>query len=612
MNNINQVVDLTVSDSSDEEDWHSAESNECEVVPLSDHVEDSQLSEDQSDVPHDCDAAVVFKYKPRVISAKFIDNSTVKLNPHPADAVVSSAFYGTPSPNYASVRLAVQLKHAFKTGNLSSLQYEGIARSEMAFRGKSAMQKSKRRGFILGDQTGMGKGRQIAGCIVHNWFVHGQTRALWVSVNSGLFEDAKRDFHGILDPKWESIPLYAYGEDKRIKRNKPISHSVRRGVLFVTYTKLSLNWRGETKRLTDWLRGTPGDTSEGIVVFDECHLAKNLLPPGTKYTTCMFFFNFFFNFEFINFVPNKFYNFFFFTIHVSGGTNRGRAVLLIQTLLPYACVLYSSATSLSSIRSIAAFDRLGLWDVFVFQFQIYFFFIRNFNTKDTTQHPGEVAMCEMVGRDLFARGLYMYGVDFSITDVKLSENFQKTYDIAVGVMWRVMDKVKMLKSIFVNANRNRFYKAIIINGKLIQAVKDAKELVSKDFAVVFSLFSTGESEDTDCIDIDDDVIIIDDDETCNIENRKPSNEIQQNLSREQIETYKKSKNSMWIEIENIRSELLLMIENSGIDNCNFVNPIDYIKRELGNDNVAELTGRKKHWVEDVCFIFFKQKNRFFF
>ena len=44
-----------------------------------------------------------------------------------------------------------------------------------------------RRGWFLGDGTGAGKGRQVAGIILDNW-LKGRRRALWVSKSDKLFE----------------------------------------------------------------------------------------------------------------------------------------------------------------------------------------------------------------------------------------------------------------------------------------------------------------------------------------------------------------------------------------------------------------------------------------
>jgi len=46
-----------------------------------------------------------------------------------------------------------------------------------------------RRGWFLGDGTGAGKGRQVAGILLDNW-LKGRRRAVWVSKSDALIEDA--------------------------------------------------------------------------------------------------------------------------------------------------------------------------------------------------------------------------------------------------------------------------------------------------------------------------------------------------------------------------------------------------------------------------------------
>ncbi len=63
-----------------------------------------------------------------------------------------------------------------------------------------------RRGYYLGDGTGAGKGRRIAGIVLDNW-LKGRRKALWISKSDKLIEDARRDWaalghetlHGSLD-----------------------------------------------------------------------------------------------------------------------------------------------------------------------------------------------------------------------------------------------------------------------------------------------------------------------------------------------------------------------------------------------------------------------------
>ncbi|MBY0307048.1 MAG: strawberry notch family protein [Sphingomonas sp.] len=53
-----------------------------------------------------------------------------------------------------------------------------------------------REGYFLGDGTGAGKGRQIAACILDQW-LKGHRRAIWISKNEALLEDARRDWTAI-------------------------------------------------------------------------------------------------------------------------------------------------------------------------------------------------------------------------------------------------------------------------------------------------------------------------------------------------------------------------------------------------------------------------------
>src|SRR3546814_3880265 len=53
-----------------------------------------------------------------------------------------------------------------------------------------------RRGWMLGDGTGAGKGRQVAGVLLANW-LNGRRRAVWVSKSDKLIEDAQRDWSAL-------------------------------------------------------------------------------------------------------------------------------------------------------------------------------------------------------------------------------------------------------------------------------------------------------------------------------------------------------------------------------------------------------------------------------
>ena len=71
-----------------------------------------------------------------------------------------------------------------------------------------------RRGFMLGDGTGAGKGRQSAGIILDNW-MRGRRKALWISKSDKLVEDAQRN--------WSAL-----GMERRSSRRCPVSRRARK------------------------------------------------------------------------------------------------------------------------------------------------------------------------------------------------------------------------------------------------------------------------------------------------------------------------------------------------------------------------------------------------
>ena len=63
-----------------------------------------------------------------------------------------------------------------------------------------------RRGWMLGDGTGCGKGRQVSAIILDRW-LRGTKRALWLSQSDKLLEDARRDWSAIGGRDEDVIPL---------------------------------------------------------------------------------------------------------------------------------------------------------------------------------------------------------------------------------------------------------------------------------------------------------------------------------------------------------------------------------------------------------------------
>src|SRR4029077_14550828 len=82
-----------------------------------------------------------------------------------------------------------------------------------------------RRGWFLGDGTGAGKGRQVAGILLDNW-LKGRRRALWISKSDKLLEDAQRDWAALGQERLLVTPL------SRFRQGSPIR--LAEGILFTT------------------------------------------------------------------------------------------------------------------------------------------------------------------------------------------------------------------------------------------------------------------------------------------------------------------------------------------------------------------------------------------
>ena len=86
-----------------------------------------------------------------------------------------------------------------------------------------------RRGWMLGDATGAGKGRQVAAIMLDHW-LRGRRRALWLSQSDKLVEDARRDWCALGGRDDDVIPL------GKFRQGAEIPHSD--GILFATYATL--------------------------------------------------------------------------------------------------------------------------------------------------------------------------------------------------------------------------------------------------------------------------------------------------------------------------------------------------------------------------------------
>ncbi len=244
-----------------------------------------------------------------------------------------------------------------------------------------------RRGYGCSDGTGVGKGRQIAGIIIDNW-LQGRKKALWLSKNETLLEDAKRDFCALGGKEEQVIPL------SKFKLGEPIE--LTEGILFVTYATLRSDGKDNKISRLQQIVNFLGKDFDGAIIFDESHAMANASSEkGDR--------------------------------GVKKGSMQGRSGLRLQRALPNARVVYVSATGASRLENLSYMERLGLWSTDSMPFRSRDEFVSLVQT-------GGVAAAEVVARDLKSLGMYTArsisfdGVSYEVLVTELSDEQVKIYD----------------------------------------------------------------------------------------------------------------------------------------------------------------------------------------
>ena len=248
-----------------------------------------------------------------------------------------------------------------------------------------------RRGWFLGDGTGAGKGRQVAGILLDNW-LKGRRRAVWISKSDKLIDDAQRDWSALGQERLLITPL------ARFRQGTPIR--LDQGILFTTYATLRSDAREErvsrVQQIVDWL----GRDFDGVIVFDESHALRNAAGEKSQRGE-------------------------------QSPSQQGRAGLRLQHALPDARVLYVSATGATTVHNLAYAQRLGLWGGADFPFATRAEFVEAIEA-------GGVAAMEVLARDLKALGLYAArslsyeGIEYELVEHQLTPEQVRIYDAYAG------------------------------------------------------------------------------------------------------------------------------------------------------------------------------------
>ena len=407
--------------------------------------------------------------------------------PHNTPLVESAALAAvtSPDPTYTpNLPKNVITKGLLSDAQLEAVVYAGQAHEQWLVNGQ-------RRGFFLGDGTGVGKGRQISGIILDN-MRQGQKKAVWISKKSPLIEDAKRDFSDI-----GGDAKLIFQQDKT-KSGEAIP--VKEGILFAGYKLLQSGSKAakqavktagnrtkdangisyeRTQQIANWL----GKGFDGVIVFDESHEMGNAI--ATK--------------------------------GARGGkkpSNQALAALELQRALPKAKIVYVSATGATEVSNLAYAERLGLWGEGT-PFQDVNVFIDNMSKS--------VSAMELVAQNLKQMGLYLArslsfdGIVYNKIEHELTDYQRETYDLLAGGWQKVLQNIngalekigvtdpdgkgtgknsKDIKSAIMSqfwGSHQRFFNQIITAGAMPTVLEQIEQDLKDGKSVVLQLVNTNEA-----------------------------------------------------------------------------------------------------------------------
>ncbi|KAL6066398.1 Protein strawberry notch 2 [Balamuthia mandrillaris] len=540
-----------------------------------DKVEEVAGDEEEADEELEVETELYASYKPQTPG----EWQAVGEIAHPAFLMEATSLAAIIAPKCNYIPLLPD--GCLERGKLSTVQLEAVCQA--GSRHELMLEDGERAGYFIGDGTGVGKGREIAAIIVDN-YLRGRRKAVWMSMSPTLLYAAKRDMEDI---GAGFIPLHEV----------PSSYdelTFEEGVLFLTYSKLVSKSIGQQKtryqQLIDWLRREPQSTSddegkdaapstpefEGVIVLDEGHRAKNLVPES------------------------------------SGQSSKtGILVSRLQKDLSKARLVYSSATGATEARNMGYMARLGLWGP-----NTGFSDFKEFKKLLTEAGLGSM---ELVAMEMKRKGMYcsrhlsFKGVDFDILQYPLKEEEKVEYD-EVARLWQELVPAYLQaledsdlplpeqrwRKALLWAAHQRFFILLALCYKVEHVVKMVEDY-AESHAVVIGMFSTGEAQ---------------------LEYDLAKRKLKAKQARTKKKKDKKAKSGKsfeglcdmtnniskflekWFLVENAcgddmpvwrdkRDELLRKTKQITLP-CN---PLDLLIHHLGgSDKVAEITGRRKAMV----------------
>ncbi|WP_419901158.1 strawberry notch-like NTP hydrolase domain-containing protein [Kiloniella sp.] len=336
-----------------------------------------------------------------------------------------------------------------------------------------------RQGYFLGDGTGAGKGRQIAGVFLDNWN-RGRKRGIWISGSSALFEDARRDWSALGMDETQIVPLNRFGANSKL--------SLSEGILFTTFATLRSEGSKQSRidQVINWLSRESGDQGfSGVIAFDEAHSMSNAVATDSGFGK-------------------------------GQSSAQGLAGLRLQFELPDARVIYASATAGTDISDLGYAERLGLWGNDARAFATRSNFI-------SSMSEGGIAAMEVIARDLKSMGLYTSrvlsydGVEVDPFVVDLSDAQTRMYNVFAdafeSIHANLEDVIDMLSSGFsacsgrergsalsvFESTKQRFFNAILTGMTGPKLILEIEKDLAAGNAPVLQLVSTAEAHLERCL-----------------------------------------------------------------------------------------------------------------
>lgn len=378
---------------------------------------------------------------------------------HPATLVESAAMAAVnmPKATYVPSLPADVIKNNLSDAQVVSVVYAGQAHEQK-------LPSGERKGFFIGDGTGVGKGRQISGIILDN-FLQGRKKAVWISEKADLINDAQRDWTQTSGRSGKEV--FALNKTNIKEPVKEMD-----GILYTTYDTLKSKGKAENesriKQIVDWF----GKDYDGVIVFDEAHNMGHLFAEGFG----------------------------------KGGSQKAAAGVELQRKLPNARIVYVSATAATEVEGLAFASRLGLWGK-----GTAFNDLHDFVAKIGSS--GLSAM-ELVVRDMKAMGLYVArsisynGVEYNTVQHDLTPDQNIIYD-TLSRAWqstlKAANQALSSTGAIYNAEARRrvsqyfgamqrFYNQVLTSMSMPSVIADIRKQLAEGKSCVIQVVNTNQAQ----------------------------------------------------------------------------------------------------------------------